>query len=157
MKCRYRASWENVATLDADHMASWGAFIPGALQTIEFGVSEVPSLYFEMQDKGDYFRVFYKWVAGKAVEPELVRSSAYLDHRPCRFGGTRAYFIAPCCSRRVLRLAVQSLGLVCGACGRLTWSSRRERPIARLIRKANKLSNRLGCDSWRDAASKRAP
>jgi hypothetical protein len=38
--------------------------------------------------------------------------------------------------------------LCCGACGRVTWKSRREQPLQRLIRRANKISLKLDCDSW---------
>ena len=37
----------------------------------------------------------------------------------------------------------------------MTWGSRREQPLQRLMRKADKLSERLGGDSWRDTVSER--
>ena len=30
----------------------------------------------------------------------------------------------------------------------MTWKSRREQPLQRLIRRANKIALKLGCDSW---------
>jgi hypothetical protein len=48
-------------------------------------------------------------------------------------------------------------GLRCGRCGRVTWDSRREQPLQRLIRKANRRAVALGCDSWREVPYKRPP
>ena len=37
----------------------------------------------------------------------------------------------------------------------MTWASRRHQRIEGLIRKANKISLKLGCESWMDAPNKR--
>src|SRR5690349_8810176 len=108
-----------------------------------------PTLTFEMQQEGDCFRAFYEWTPRQG-EPFAVRSTVRIHRRPCRFGGSRVYFIAPCCGRRVLRLAALASGLTCGTCGRITWSSRREQRLQRLIRKARKLAIPLELAGWRD-------
>ena len=153
---RYRCSWDDIATLDADHMSSWGAFEAGKLATIEFDGSHLPTktMVFEMQDAGDHFRAFYEWTP-HLKEPITVRSEVFIERRPCRFGGSRAYFVAPCCNRRVLRLAALDTGLQCARCGSVTWRSRREQPVHRAIRKADKLATQLGCESWRDRPNER--
>ena len=153
---RYRCSWDDIATLDADHISSWGAFEAGKLATIEFDGNHLPTktMVFEMQDSGDHFRAFYEWKPHNS-EPITVRAEVYLEKRPCRFGGARAFFIAPCCRRSVLRLAALDVGLMCARCGGVTWASRRERPVHRAIRKANKLAEELGCDTWRDLPKSR--
>jgi hypothetical protein len=153
---RYRCSWDDIATLDADHMASWGAFAPGRLATIDFEGSHLPTktMVFEMQVVGDRFHAFYEWTP-HLKEPITVRAEVFIERRPCRFGGTRAYFIAPCCDRRILRLAALDRGLQCARCGGVTWRSRRERPVHRVIRKANKVAQQLGCESWMDRPKER--
>jgi hypothetical protein len=153
---RYRCSWDDIAALDADFVASWGAFEPGRLETVEFDGDHLPTktLVFEMQDQGDHFRAFYEWKLDDD-EPTTVRSEVRVEKYPCRFGGHRTYFICPCCDRRVLRLAVLDSGLACARCGRVTWKSRREQPLARVIRKANKVGNKLGCDEWWDVPKAR--
>lgn len=153
-----RARWgavHDIAWLDADHMASWGAFQPGLNETIDFDDEHLAKLAFEMDADGNQFSVFYQWPGDRDSVPEPVRSKIYLDRRPCRFGGTRAYFVAPCCGRRTLRLAVLKGGLMCGQCGSVTWKSRREHRLFRLIRKANKLAVRLGCDNWMETPVQR--
>ena len=155
---RYRCTWDQIAWLDSDHMAGWGAFQPGRRDTIDFDSDELPKLAFEMNDCGDEFSVAYQWRENfRSAEGEFIRTRIALDRRPCRFGGTRAYFICPCCRRHILRLAVLPEGLRCGQCGRVTWGSRREQPTHRLIRRANRTACKLGLDDWRECPTKRPP
>lgn len=145
---RYRATWEQVSALDADHIASWGAFA-GYAGPITFDDTEPAKLHVEHDAERDTFAAFYVW-KGKEDEAGPIRSTVRLERRPCRFGGTRAYFICPRCARRTLRLAVLAGGLCCGTCGRITWGSRRETETRRLVRKANKIALRLGLDYFGD-------
>jgi hypothetical protein len=146
---RYRATWEQVSALDADHIAGWGAFA-GYVGPITFDDTEPRKLHVEHDRERDTFSAFYVW-KGSAEEAGPIRSTVRLERRACRFGGTRAYFICPRCARRTLRLAVLSGGVCCGTCGRITWGSRRETETRRLVRKANKIALRLGLDYFADA------
>jgi hypothetical protein len=153
---RYRCTWDDIAWLDCDHMASWGAFEAGRRETIDFDDDDLPKLAFTMDDNGAAFSATYQWrQAGQRATGDYVHARVHLKRRPCRFGGWRTYFICPCCGRGTLRLAVLPEGLRCGTCGRVTWASRRQRRVDRLIRKANKISLKLGCDSWMDSPDKR--
>jgi hypothetical protein len=145
---RYRATWEQVSALDADHIASWGAFA-GYAGPITFDDTEPAKLHVEHDADRDTFSAFYVW-KGKEDEAGPIRSTVRLERRPCRFGGTRAYFICPRCTRRTLRLAVLAGGLCCGRCGKITWGSRRETETRRLVRKANKIALRLGIEYFGD-------
>lgn len=148
----YRATWDDVATLDADHIASWGA-LAGYCGLIEFDGFEPAKIHAEHDADHDTLSAFYVW-KGDADAP--IRSTVRLERRPCRFGGTRAYFRCPRCARATLRLAVLASGLQCGTCGRVTWKSRRQCETARLVRRANKLALRLGLDSCTDAPKRPA-
>jgi hypothetical protein len=145
---RYRATWEQVSALDADHVASWGAFA-GYAGPITFDDTEPAKLHVEHDAERDTFAAFYVW-KGKEDEAGPIRSTVRLERRRCRFGGTRAYFVCPGCARRTLRLAVLAGGLCCGTCGKITWGSRRETETRRLVRKANKVALRLGLDYFGD-------
>lgn len=58
---------------------------------------------------------FYRWHdAGK-----VTRATVAFDHRPCRFGGSRTFFICPACQKRVMNLALLPRGLRCGGCGKI--------------------------------------
>lgn len=145
---RYRATWEQVSALDADHISGWGAFA-GHVGGIEFDDTEPAKIHVEHDAARDAFSAFYVW-KGELEESGPVRSTVRLERRPCRFGGNRVYFICPGCARRTLRLAVLAGGLCCGACGKITWGSRRETQTRRLVRKANKVALRLGLDYFGD-------
>lgn len=155
---RYRCTWDDIAYVDSDYMAGWGAFEPGCQQTVDFDDDKLPKLAFEMKPDRDEFSVAYQWQQnGQPLGKDFVRSHVSLYRRPCRFGGCRTYFVAPCCGRRTLRLAVLPEGLRCGKCGRITWGSRREQPTQRLIRQANKVALKLGVDCWYEQPAKRPP
>lgn len=147
-KVRYRATWDQVSAVDADHIASWGA-LSGYTGPITFDETEPAKLHVEHDSQRDTLAAFYVW-KGQDDGAGPIRSTVQIERRPCRFGGTRAYFICPSCTRRTLRLAVRSAGLRCGTCARITWGSRRETQTRRVIRKANKLAFRLGLDSFID-------
>ena len=147
-KRRYRYTWDDIAWLDADYMTGWDAFVPGRRETIDFDNDALPRLAFEMDDIEDKFTAFYQWpdLTDRLFLP--VRSTVHLDRRACPLGGRRTYFICPSCGRRTLRLAVLQAGLICGTCGSVTWKSRREHKLDRLIRKGNKIAARLNCEAW---------
>jgi hypothetical protein len=146
-KRKYRASWDEIAYLDADHIAGWGA-LNGYVGTVDFDDVTPAKIHVEHDPDRDTFSAFY--VSENVKDGEPVRSTVQLDRRPCRFGGTRAYFVCPTCPRRTLRLAVRPQGLRCGSCAQITWASRRETPTRRLIRKANKIALRMGMDYFGD-------
>lgn len=72
-----------------------------------------------------------------------VHCMARLDRTPCTYGGTRAWWLCPCCGRRV---AILYIGKVpaCRHCYRLAYRSERETLDDRATRKADKLRDRLG-------------
>ena len=72
---------------------------------------------------------------------------------PCRFGGTRPYFLCPgvvngiVCGRRVVKLHGPGRYFLCHRCYRLAYASQREAAWDRDQRRANKIKQRLGGDS----------
>src|SRR5215469_15278148 len=69
---------------------------------------------------------------------------------PCRFGGTRPYFVCPGifngigCGRRVAKLYNAGTYFLCRHCYRLAYPSQRENRYDRALRRANKFHMRLG-------------
>jgi hypothetical protein len=69
---------------------------------------------------------------------------------PCRYGGTRPYFICPgvvngtLCGRRVSKLYGPGRYFLCRHCCRLAYASQSEDVLNRSVRRANKIKRRLG-------------
>lgn len=150
---KHHATWDEIAFLDADHMARWGAF-NNFVGAVHFDADVAPA-HIAMAHRDNAFVLSYDRL-GHDGDPHEVRARIELDRRPCPFGGARTYFICPRCARRTLRLAVLPTGLMCGACGRITWGSRRETAAQRLVRRANKLADRLGLESILEAPTRPA-
>ena len=85
-------------------------------------------------------------------EWEDVAETVRIVRLPCRFGGTRPYFICPgvvngiACGRRVAKLYGPSRYFVCRNCNRLSYASQSEAAQDRALRSANKIRQRLGGD-----------
>ena len=82
---------------------------------------------------------------------------------PCRFGGTRPYFICPgvvngvTCGRRVAKLHGPGRYFLCRHCYRLAHASQSEGAWDRAMRRANKIRQRLGGDPGMAAPFAPAP
>ena len=73
---------------------------------------------------------------------------------PCRFGGTRRYFICPdavngvACERRVAKLHGPGRYFPCRHCHRLAHASQNESAWDRSVRRANKIRHQSGMAAW---------
>lgn len=79
-------------------------------------------------------------------EWEEVEEPVRLESTPCRYGGSRSWFICPIqgCGRRVAILYLGSRYFACRHCYRLAYASQRESASDRAMRRADKLRERLG-------------
>jgi hypothetical protein len=90
-------------------------------------------------------------VRGGASEWRLVTDTIAIVHLPCRFGGSRAYFICPGprgtdCGRRTTKLHLSGRYFLCRHCSQLAYARQYQQPWQRAVRRANKLKQRLGID-----------
>jgi hypothetical protein len=99
----------------------------------------------------DRVHLSYRWrVAGG--EWKDVEETVRIVRAPCRFGGSRPYFICPgivngvTCGRRVAKLHGSGRYFLCRHCYRLAHASQSEDPWDRAMRRANKIRQRLGGD-----------
>ena len=85
-------------------------------------------------------------------EWEDVEETVRIVRAPCRFGGTRPYFICPgvvsgvACGRRIAKLFGSGRYFLCRHCYGLAYPSQREQPHERALRRANNIRMRLGGD-----------
>lgn len=83
---------------------------------------------------------------------EDVDETVHIVRVPCRFGGTRPYFICPGvvngipCGRRVVKLHGSGRYFLCRHCYRLAHASQSEGAWDRALRRANKIRMRLGSE-----------
>jgi hypothetical protein len=83
-------------------------------------------------------------------EWEKITETVRIARVPCRFGGTRPYFICPgvvnnvSCGRRVAKLHGSGRYFLCRHCYRLAHASQSEGEWGRASRRANKIRMRLG-------------
>jgi hypothetical protein len=81
-----------------------------------------------------------------------VEESVRIVRVPCRFGGSRPYFICPgvvngvACGRRVAKLHGAARYFLCRHCYRLAHACQNESGWDRALRRANKIRQRLGGD-----------
>jgi hypothetical protein len=73
-----------------------------------------------------------------------VRESVWLDSTPCNYGGNRTWFLCPGCGTR--RAVLFSVGgrFRCRQCHDLAYSSSREDPTERAIRRCAELRSKIG-------------
>lgn len=151
---KYRFTWSDVAYLQADYMAGWGAFRgwSGEVDLEGEYVGRIDKCRGEHDPERDVFRVFY--AAETSGKRDLVAGTIALDRTapPC---GGRVYFRAPCCGRRVRQLALLPEGLRCAPCGSITWDTRRKRKAQRLVHRAGKLAGKIELENWFDTPTKR--
>ena len=78
-----------------------------------------------------------------------VRELVRIERVPCRYGGTRPYFICPgvvngrVCGRRVVKLYGAARYFLCRHCYRLAYASQSESDYDRLLRRRNKARERI--------------
>jgi hypothetical protein len=138
-----RATVEETTKLAMPVLRGCGVLEPGAYVILRWhrGVECCPSVDVHGEHNG--VRLTYSAdTDGSAAR--VVEEFISLERRPCRFGGTRAFFLCPRCTRRALHLHLSNGRFVCRVCAQLTYASRRERERDRHLRAANKLRRRLG-------------
>lgn len=69
-----------------------------------------------------------------------------IERTPCHYGGSRAWFLCPCCSKRVGKLYGGKM-FACRHCHDLAYKSQREGELDLLARRAEKIRERLKWDA----------
>lgn len=89
-------------------------------------------------------------VCGPSGRWEDVTLPVQIVNIPCRFGGTRPYFICPgmpyraACSHRVVKLYCHDGLYLCRRCHHLAYASENEDEMSRVQRRARKIRRRVG-------------
>lgn len=151
---RYRYTWDDVAHIDVDMMATrWAS--EGDPSPTAFNGWSGP-IHFTNDADPEEAHASHDVERDRLSLVYVIKDSPMLAHvslirKPCSIGGnpgTRIHFVAPGCGRAVRLVALLSEGVRCARCGSITPKSRRMGTTQRLIRKARLLSERLECKSW---------
>jgi hypothetical protein len=120
----------------------------GALQWTQEGKREA-SINLEVEE--DSLRLSYRVRIAGGEWVDVVEDLS-ITRVPCRFGGTRPYFLCPgvvegvACGRRAAKLYAAGRYFLCRRCYRLTYTSQSEGALDRAFRHADKIRQRLGGD-----------
>ncbi len=145
---KYRHVWEEIAHLEADHVKAWGAF-DGYHGPVSFTVGGVAGARLEHDAASDRVSLLY------TIGGDVKRGEFGLWRRASPLGGERVLFVAPCCNKRCVRLALLSEGVRCWRCGSVTSASRRSSSAQRAVRRAEQTAAELGLSVWSDPPAKR--
>ena len=146
-----RNTVETCRSLDVDGLSMTGCLRPGRRSSCQWSNGEkVASI--SLRAEADGLHLSYRVRIGGG-DWEDVAETIRIVRVPCRFGGSRAYFMCPGngngveCGRRVAKLHQLTRYFLCRHCNRLMYTSQSESQWERAIRRANKMNQRLGNDA----------
>jgi hypothetical protein len=141
---------ESYLILDVNQLREKGCLRPGRSSTCQWIVGEgVASI--KLIAEADRLSLSYT-VQVWGGRWEDVAETIPIVHLPCRFGGSRPFFICPGpgdgtdCGRRLAKLHLSRRYFLCRHCNALAYASQNETTWQRALRRANKLKQRLGID-----------
>lgn len=163
---RHRLVWEDQASISADYLqTSWRLFDPDhrlswkdsptTIQPDGWDIQDIKATEALYDRERDTLTLIYSGHDGDPDTPRLRTTVVRLERQACQYGGHRFLFAAPCCGRRVRKLALLPRGVLCGQCGSLTYRSKRKSGVQRTIYRADLLAGRLGCPNWYTAPTER--
>ncbi|MCE1226866.1 MAG: hypothetical protein LWW87_10330 [Geobacteraceae bacterium] len=88
------------------------------------------------------------WKDGETGLPQRMDRLIRLSETPCRYGGTRKWFICPQCGNRMAVLVLLPPSIGCRHCRNLSYASQSESISYRALRRRNKIARRLERDEY---------
>ena len=136
---------ESCPRLDVGYLSARGCLHPGWSGISQGILGNGATSFILVAEVGQLQLSWHSHLAGEDECVDTAETVA-IAYAPCRFGGSRPYFICPGdgCGRRVTKLYLANRYFLCRHCNQLAYASRYERPWQRASRRANKLRQRLG-------------
>jgi hypothetical protein len=140
---------EDCLSLDVNFLHRQGSLRNGSAGSLKWSCNgrRVNSVGFRMEGNQLILKYRHRSYGG---EWENIKEPIHVVRNPCRFGGTRPYFICPgvmngiVCGRRVVMLYAHGNYYFCRKCYRLKYSSQYAGSWDRAMTRANKIRERLG-------------
>jgi hypothetical protein len=136
-------------SIDVNKMHKAGCLCPGSAGSWQWISDGENVASINLRAEYDRLHLTYRVRIGDG-EWEDVAETIRIANVACQLGGTRPYFICPgvsngiSCKRRVVKLHGAGRYFLCRHCYRLAHSSQSEETCDRLMRRANKIRQRLG-------------
>jgi hypothetical protein len=133
-----RITVEECRSIDVKYLSREGCFLPGRNSVVTW---HEPGGKTEIAVKHHHDQLHLSHVSDRQLVSQIID----IDRSPCRFGGSRPYFICPgpLCGRRVEKLYVGRY-ILCRHCHCLGYTCQREQIWDRKARRAGKIRQRLG-------------
>ncbi|NQW09426.1 MAG: hypothetical protein HQ481_06030 [Alphaproteobacteria bacterium] len=149
-------------SIDVNRLHREGCLAPGWRGVWQWTHNGERSAWIGLRAEADQMHLSYR-VRVSGGDWQDVEEPIRIVRVPCRYGGTRPYFICPgvvngiACGRRVAKLYGAGRYFLCRHCYRLAYASQSESEWDRALRKANKIRTRLGGERGMDGAFARRP
>jgi hypothetical protein len=153
---------ESCRALDANRLHQTGCLQPSWLGHWQWRSDGERVAWIGLRAEADCVHLSYR-VRIDGGEWEDVAEAVRIVRVPCRFGGSRPYFICPgvvdgvACGQRVTKLHGAGRYFRCRHCYRLAHASQSEGTGDRAVRRANKIRQRLGGEPSRNAPFPQKP
>ena len=152
-----RDTVESCRSIDVNRLHREGCLRPGWWGGWQWTHDGERVAWIQLRAETDRLHLSYRFriVGGEWLDVDETVSIVRL---PCRFGGSRPYFVCPgvvngsVCNRRVAKLHGPGRYFLCRHCYRLAHASQSESAWDRALRRASKMKQRLGGDPGLTAA-----
>jgi hypothetical protein len=142
---------ETCHSLDVNRLHRAGCLHPGWSGGWQWTQDGERTGWINLASGADSLRLTYR-IRTAGAEWSDVAETVSIVRVPCRFGGTRPYFICPgivngvVCGRRVAKLYASGRYFLCRHCHQLAHASQRESAWERALRRGDKIRQRFGGD-----------
>ena len=138
-----KRSTDNMHALDIRKIARAGLLVPGGTLTWQWSRGgNVTASIGGIVDSTTSVTLHYR-TRKHGGEWQDKRYQVAVSWTACNYGGTRPWWLCPCCGRRVAVLWGGST-YACRQCQRLTYKSQKETPSSAVYRRADNLRAQLG-------------
>ena len=157
-----RGKVDECRSIDVSRLHKEGCLQPGWSGGWQWTNNEERVAWINLRAAADCVHLSYRVRIGDG-EWENVDETVRIVRVPCRFGGSRAYFVCPgvvngiTCGRRVAKLYGPSRYFLCRQCYRLVNASQSESEWDRAIRRTRKIRQRFRGDPNIDAPFPKKP
>jgi len=145
--CRWdkKTTTEEVHSVDIRYMKEQGLLNPNSSGTLSWSCRGERTGWIKYQVHESHLRLIYR-SRSHGEEWQDMDERIYFQRTPCHYGGERLWFSCPHCHTRVAIVYGHGKRFLCRHCYGLPYASQGEDYLARMIRKARKIRERLDAD-----------